>query len=86
MAMRAGTSRIHLIAPTTADFHDVNVEGRSGILATCGRDPRPAPALARQPMQQMPMAPRPVIPTAWGLRKNSFFCDIADPARSLRTR
>ena len=41
MAVRAGTSRIHLIAPTTADFHDVNLEGRSGILATCGRDPRP---------------------------------------------
>ncbi|MGY8682674.1 terminase family protein [Bradyrhizobium sp. UFLA05-153] len=41
MAVRAGISRIHLIAPTTADFHDVNLEGRSGILATCGRDPRP---------------------------------------------
>jgi hypothetical protein len=36
-----GISRIHLIAPTTADFHDVNLEGRSGILATCGRDPHP---------------------------------------------
>ena len=41
MAVRAGISRIHLIAPTTADFHDVNLEGSSGILATCGRDPRP---------------------------------------------
>jgi phage terminase large subunit-like protein len=41
MAVRAGISRIHLIAPTTADFHDVNLEGRSGILATCGYDPRP---------------------------------------------
>lgn len=41
MAVRAGLSRIHFIAPTTADFHDVNLEGRSGILATCGRDPRP---------------------------------------------
>ena len=41
MAVRAGISRIHLVAPTTADFHDVNLEGRSGILATCGRDPRP---------------------------------------------
>src|SRR5262245_15109531 len=40
-AVRAGISRIHLIAPTTADFHDVNLEGRSGILATSGRDPRP---------------------------------------------
>src|SRR5262244_58823 len=41
MAVRAGISRNHLIAPTTADFHDLNLEGRSGILATCGRDPRP---------------------------------------------
>jgi phage terminase large subunit-like protein len=40
-AVRAGITRIHLVAPTTADFHDVNLEGRSGILATCGRDPRP---------------------------------------------
>ena len=30
-AIRAGIKRIHLIAPTTADFHDVNVEGKSGI-------------------------------------------------------
>jgi phage terminase large subunit-like protein len=29
--IRAGIKRIHLIAPTTADFHDVNVEGKSGI-------------------------------------------------------
>ena len=41
MAVGAGISRIHLIAPTTSDFHDVNLEGRSGIPATCGRDPRP---------------------------------------------
>ena len=41
VAVRAGIKRIHLIAPTTADFHDVNLEGKSGILATCGRDPRP---------------------------------------------
>ena len=41
VAVRAGIKRIHLIAPTTADFHDVNLEGRSGILATCARDPRP---------------------------------------------
>jgi phage terminase large subunit-like protein len=40
-AVRAGISRIHFIAPTTTDFHDVNVEGKSGIFATCGRDPRP---------------------------------------------
>jgi terminase large subunit-like protein len=37
----AGIKRIHFIAPTTTDFHDVNVEGKSGIFATCGRDPRP---------------------------------------------
>src|SRR5215468_1766541 len=41
VAVRAGIKRIHLIAPTTADFHDVNLEGKSGILSTCGRDPRP---------------------------------------------
>lgn len=40
-AIRAGISRVHLIAPTTADFHDVNLEGPSGLLATCGRDPQP---------------------------------------------
>jgi phage terminase large subunit-like protein len=39
--VRAGIKRIHFIAPTTTDFHDVNVEGKSGIFATCGRDPRP---------------------------------------------
>src|SRR5262249_20396024 len=39
-AVRAGITRIHFIAPTTTDFH-VNVEGKSGIFATCGRDPRP---------------------------------------------
>ena len=41
IAIRAGISRIHLIAPTTSDLHDVNLEGKSGILQTCGRDPRP---------------------------------------------
>ena len=40
-AVRAGIKRIHFIAPTTTDFHDVNIEGKSGIFATCGRDPRP---------------------------------------------
>ena len=34
--VRAGIKRIHFIAPTTTDFHDVNVEGKSGIFATCG--------------------------------------------------
>lgn len=40
-AIRAGLSRIHLIAPTAADYFDVNVDGPSGIMNTCGRDPRP---------------------------------------------
>src|SRR5215831_17129484 len=35
-AVRAGIKRIHFIAPTTADFHDVNIEGKSGILARAG--------------------------------------------------
>jgi phage terminase large subunit-like protein len=33
-AVRAGIKRIHFIAPTTTDFHDVKVEGKSGIFAT----------------------------------------------------
>jgi len=36
-AVRAGIKRIHFIAPTTTDFHDVNVEGKSGIFAMCPR-------------------------------------------------
>jgi phage terminase large subunit-like protein len=40
-AIRAGLSRIHLIAPTTADLHDVNLEGPSGISRTAGADPVP---------------------------------------------
>jgi hypothetical protein len=51
--VRAGIKRLHLIAPTTADFHDVNLEGKSGILATCClpfpqalRNGRPANAYA----------------------------------------
>ena len=41
IAVHAGISRIHIIAPTTADCHDVNLEGSSGILATAPRDMRP---------------------------------------------
>jgi len=41
IAVRAGIKRIHIIAPTTADCHDVNLEGTSGILATSPRDGRP---------------------------------------------
>ena len=41
IAVRAGIKRIHLIGPTTADLHDVNLEGPAGILATGGRDFRP---------------------------------------------
>ena len=40
-AVRAGLGRIHVIAPTTADLHDVNLEGTSGILATAGNYSRP---------------------------------------------
>jgi phage terminase large subunit-like protein len=40
-AIRAGLSPIHLIAPTTADLHGVNLEGPSGILRTAGADPVP---------------------------------------------
>jgi len=41
MAVRAGIGRIHLIGPTTADLHVVNLEGPAGIMANAGRDPRP---------------------------------------------
>jgi phage terminase large subunit-like protein len=41
IAVRAGIKRIHVIAPTTADCHDVNLEGSSGILQTSPRDERP---------------------------------------------
>jgi phage terminase large subunit-like protein len=46
-AVRAGIKRIHFIAPTTTDFHDVNAEGKSAIFATCGRDPQPRPGTTR---------------------------------------
>jgi phage terminase large subunit-like protein len=39
-AVHAGIKRIHFIAPTTADFHDLNLEGQSCIIAACGRGPR----------------------------------------------
>jgi phage terminase large subunit-like protein len=41
MAVRSGLKRIHVIAPTTADVHDVNLEGSSGILATSPQGFRP---------------------------------------------
>jgi phage terminase large subunit-like protein len=41
IAVRAGIGRIHVIAPTTADVHDVNIEGSSGIINTSPRDMRP---------------------------------------------
>ena len=41
IAVRAGIRRIHVIAPTTADVHDVNLEGPSGILATSPHGTRP---------------------------------------------
>src|SRR5215468_4792226 len=45
-AVRAGISRIHFIAPTTSDFHDVNIEGKSGIFG--GSSPGPARAAVVQ--------------------------------------
>src|SRR6516225_6752364 len=50
-AVRAGLKRIHFIAPTTTDFHDVNVEGKSGLFATCGRDPRPRWVASRRRLE-----------------------------------
>ena len=41
IAVRAGIKRIHVIAPTAADVHDVNLEGSSGILATSPPNMRP---------------------------------------------
>src|SRR5215831_4461967 len=54
VAVRAGIKRIHFIAPTTTDFHDVNVEGKSGIFATCGRDPWPRWASSRRRAERTP--------------------------------
>jgi len=34
MAVEAGLRRLHIIAPTAADYRDVNIEGPSGLLAT----------------------------------------------------
>jgi phage terminase large subunit-like protein len=41
LAVRAGLSRIHAIAPTAADVWDVLVEGPSGLMKTCGAGQRP---------------------------------------------
>jgi hypothetical protein len=41
LAVRAGLSRIHAIAPTTADVWDVLVEGSSGLMKTYGAGPIP---------------------------------------------
>jgi hypothetical protein len=49
LVVRAWINSIHLIAATTADFHDVNLEGRSGILATCGCEPRPRRVASKLP-------------------------------------
>src|SRR5262245_53345435 len=32
IAIRAGLKRLHVVAPTTADLHDVNIEGPAGLL------------------------------------------------------
>jgi phage terminase large subunit-like protein len=39
MAVRAGLSRIHAVAPTAADTWDILVEGPSGLIKTCGAPP-----------------------------------------------
>ena len=41
LAVRAGLSRIHAVAPTAADVWDVLVEGPSGLMKTCGASPVP---------------------------------------------
>jgi phage terminase large subunit-like protein len=41
MGVRAGLTRINLIAPTAADYLAVNLEGPGGIRNTCGNDPVP---------------------------------------------
>jgi phage terminase large subunit-like protein len=41
LAVRAGLSRIHAVAPTAADVWDVLVEGPSGLMKTCGAGPIP---------------------------------------------
>jgi len=38
IAVRAGIKRVHLVAPTTSDWHDVNLEGPAGLLATTPKD------------------------------------------------
>jgi len=50
-AIRAGIGHIHLIAPTAADCHEVSLEGPSGILATCGRDPVPRYVSSRRRLE-----------------------------------
>jgi phage terminase large subunit-like protein len=45
LAVRAGLSRIHAIAPTAADVWDVLVEGPSGLMKTGG--PGPVPQIIR---------------------------------------
>jgi phage terminase large subunit-like protein len=41
LAVRAGVQRIHVIGPTTADLHDILLDGPAGILRTAGVDPMP---------------------------------------------
>jgi phage terminase large subunit-like protein len=50
-AVRAGVGYIHLVAPTAADCHEVSLEGPSGILATCGRDPVPRYVSSRRRLE-----------------------------------
>jgi len=41
LAIRAGIGRVHVVAPTTADVHDVNLEGPAGIIRTAPKDDQP---------------------------------------------
>lgn len=51
MAIRAGLGRLHCIAPTTADVHDVTLEGVSGILATAPPRARPKWVASRRRLE-----------------------------------
>ena len=51
IAVRAGISRIIHISPSISDTHEIAIDGRSGIFATCGRDPRPRFVASRRRME-----------------------------------
>src|SRR5262249_177591 len=51
IAVRAGIGRIHVVAPTAADVHDVNLEGVSGILRTAPPDMVPRWVASRRRLE-----------------------------------